>query len=195
MLRHFKVCYDSSLDYQRICEDVFDRELPALAVLEKVHSNAHVHIQGTTTLSDKAFDKALDDWSESHFKRRLKSGARPVKQTRGVVDKIGFQYMCKEASPTVLYKQHITDDEIAEMHHASDEHVVEMKNSLKRKLHELDQELSPQALHRVYRLEGLAFYAADDKMPPPNFQKLVLWAMYTSPGASPSLKEYVSERI
>lgn len=71
----------------------------------------------------------------------------------------------------------------------------EIKCGLKRKLHELDQGLPPRDLHKKMMREGLAYYIASEKMPPPNFQKHVLWAMATAPTASEVTLEYVSQRI
>lgn len=191
MLRHTKVQYDPTLDYQAICRAVYG-ENKCLCVAEKLRVNAHVHFQGYSDFSESAYDRAFTEWTKEHYLRKTKSGSRPVRHMRTVTTEEGFQYMCKEAdvSTHVLYKQGLTDEDIQKLHQKSEEHVDELKSGLKRKLHELDQERSPQGLHRQYRLEGLAYYANDDKMPPPNFQKLVLWAMYTSPGASSEVKEY-----
>lgn len=192
--RHVKIAYDPSLDYSKICRTVFTEKW--LCVAEKINVNAHVHFQGYTEYSDDYFKDLFHRLTEDHYLRKANKKARPVRHVRaGCVDELGFQYLCKEDPPNVLSALGFEPEDIQALHEASEEHVQELKCGLKRKLHELDPEPTPQDLHRKYRMEGLAYYEASDKMPPPNFQKLVLWAMYTSPGASCATKEYVSERI
>lgn len=195
MFRHTKLRYDPALDYPAICHAVYG-ENKHLCVLEKVDVNAHVHCQGITNLTQREYDEKFTDLTANHYLRKQKTNARPVRHERqGKVDETGFQYMCKEDPPKVLSKNGFSDEDIRALHEQSEEHVAELKCGLKRKLHELSPESSPQEMHLQYQEEGLAYYESIDKMPPPNYQKLVLWAMYTSPGASTSVKRYVATRI
>jgi hypothetical protein len=195
MLRHTKLAYDPHLNYPYMCKKLYG-DNKYLCVAEKMSVNAHVHFQGVTNLTTREYDDLFTELTCEHYLKRDNKKARPVRHVRaGDVDELGFQYMCKENPPNILARNQFEDEDIQALHEASEEHVQELKCGLKRKLHELDPEPTPQDLHRKYRMEGLAYYEASDKMPPPNFQKLVLWAMYTSPGASRATKEYVSERI
>lgn len=195
MFRHTKLSYDPSLDYEKICRELFG-ENRYLCVAEKMNINAHVHFQGETNLTEREYDDKFTLLVQDHYLKKSNPKARPVRHVRsGDVDELGYQYMCKENPPNVLAKNRFDEEEIQALHEQSECHVDELKCGLKRKLHQLSPELSPQSLHRRYRREAGVYYETSDKMPPPNVQKLILWAMYTSPGASLETKDYVMERI
>jgi len=61
----------------------------------------------------------------------------------------------------------------------------------------------PEQMRQVYRMEGMRLLSTTNYLgrlipkqanPPLNFQQIILWAMYTSPGASEEVKKYVAER-
>lgn len=222
----------------------------ALVVLHKgKHENPHWHLQGQTTLSPKDLVALVKSATEKHSKYIAAPNARPWKQSKKDVNELGFQYMMKETPPVVVYSQGFTQEELDELHVASDEHVKglkdsvydycaervdlkvktvveeaseEVKNYYNRKNKTTKEELEgrvrrarypdgkkkvvladdhpavvalknwapevpptktttthqdPKAVHTQMRILGIRYYAETKKMPPPNFQKLVLHAM------------------
>lgn len=106
--------------------------------------------------------------------------------------------MCKHDDSQILYQNGFADEELIELKRMSDERREEVKQSMS---HYIEEELansvftSPENMHAAYRSKGLDFYIMEDKLPPPNFQKLVLWAMIKSKHSSGATKVYVSQRI
>ena len=196
MFRHTKIFYDHTLDYGKIARAVYGTN-KCLVVAEKIQTNAHVHFQGITDFSERVYVDKFSEATADHYMRKQKSTSRPIRHVRtGEINEQGFQYMCKESPPTVLYKQELTDEDIIALHEASEEHVDELKHGLKRKLHEIDTSSdSPSEVHAKYREHGLDYYIDQDKMPPPNFQKHILWAMASKKPPHHAWKLYVAERI
>lgn len=195
MFRHTKIQYDPSLDYEKICKAVYG-ENQCLCVAEKLETNAHVHFQGLTNLGKERYDDLFAEYTQNHFIRRVKPGARPVRHVRsGNVDEVGFQYMCKESPPNVLYKNGFTEQDIEDMHQASEEHVEEVKSGMKRKLHEMEFTGTPEYVHEEMQVAALKYFISENKFTPPNFQKQVLYAMATKPGVTDAEFRYVAKRI
>lgn len=120
----------------------------------------------------------------------------PVKHSKKEINEKGFQYMCKEGPPAVLFQQGFLPGEIEELHKLSDQHVDQLKHGLKRKLHEIDiTGLDPAETHRRYRKGAMDYYRHEGKMGPPNLQKLIVWAMVEKTPISPRREEYLLERI
>jgi len=198
---HFVVNpHDPNLEYDKICQGLFGSG-KCLAMLEDKKGKIkapHVHIQGETTMNEvdlRAFIKELGD---QHYERSLnkRHDARPVKRRTVEADDKGFQYMCKEDGREVLYKQVLTDQDMEDMHEASELHMDEVKNGLRDHLWlRCPKETSPPALHLMMRRLALAWYCDQDKFTPPNFQKLVLHAMAKCPWVTPDIFDYVAERI
>lgn len=195
MFRHTKVTHCSTLNYAEICKAVFGQN-KCLAVMEKATTNPHVHIQGITDMSETYYNEKFRLLTQSHWQRQTPEKHNPVKHSKKEINEKGFQYMCKEGPPNVLFQQGFLPGEIEELHTLSDAHVDQLKHGLKRKLHEIDvADLEPSKVHAMYRQKGIEYYLHEDKMPPPNFQKHVLWAMATKSPPSEDRIRYVSERI
>lgn len=195
MFRHTKVTFCSTLNVTDICKKLFGQN-KCLAVMEKATTNPHIHIQGLTDMSESYYNEQFRLMTQSHWMRHNGEKHNPVKHSHKDINEKGFQYMCKEGPPCVIYQQLFQPGEIEELHTLSEQHVDQIKHGLKRKLHEIDIEgMDPSAVHAEYREKGLDYYLHEDKMPPPNFQKHVLWAMATKNPQSPRRKRYVSERI
>lgn len=187
--------YDPSLDYSTMCHELYG-ENKHLCVLEKIDINAHCHFQGITNLTVRQYDDKFTELTSTHYLRKQKTNARPVRHERqGKVDETGFQYMCKEDPPKILSKNGFSDEDIQQLHEQSAEHVAELKCGLKRKIHELSPGPDPEALHEKCLDTASDYYEDVDKMPPPNLQKLILWAMHTMPGASRAQKRWCIRRI
>jgi len=202
MLVHFKVETCSSIDPIKVCTDLFDLNR-CLCVLHKgKHENPHWHFQGETERTD--VDAYIKTLTENHSKRIAKPTSRPAKRMKTEVTEDGYQYMLKESPPVVVWSSgHFTPEIIAELHEKSQGHVQELKQQMYyyviEKLANVKEDLSvadAKTLHGYWRRIALSYYLDEDKMPPPNFQKLVLWYMakyYTKKNRT--VREYVSSHI
>jgi hypothetical protein len=136
-MRHFKMSYDPKLHDQipEISRQLYG-DNKALVVAEKLHVNAHIHFQGYTDLTEQSFRNKLGVLTKDHYMRRSLPGQPkyPVKCVKREADDMGFQYLCKEDPPNVLYKNHFTDEDIEELHEASDLYTETLKDDLKTRL-------------------------------------------------------------
>jgi len=195
MFRHTKLTFCSTVKVADLCKMLFGQN-KCLAVLEKATTNPHIHIQGLTDMSESYYNEKFRLATQEHWMRHNGEKHNPVKHSKKDINEKGFQYMCKEGPPAVLFQQGFLPGEIEELHKLSDQHVDQLKHGLKRKLHEVDiTDMSPEQVHTEYRVQGIDYYLHEDKMPPPNFQKHILWAMATKTPSSPRRKRYVAERI
>lgn len=207
-LVHFKCNYDPTWDYKLIASRFFSGR-KCIVQAEKLSTNAHVHFQGYTDMSDRRYEEEITKLSTSHFEFKVyqervaawKEGdekpkrPRPVKRVKRTVDEKGFQYLCKEGTEP-LYYCGFSPEELRQMKTASDEHVDEMKSGLKERLHKRTYPQNPPSEARKrMRLDALADYAANDKRPRPTFQKDILWIMYTHPQSDDAWKEFVADSI
>lgn len=195
------------MNYVKVGKTLFG-ENKCLIVAEKLDCNAHVHMQGFTSLTDNSLEETITKLSSEHFqvraweaeKLRLKEGdkvrgrPRPIKRSRKEVDELGFQYLCKEDHPP-LFMQGFTQDEIMSLRGKSAEHVDKLKNGLKEYLHAIEYPTTPERALKRMRLDALEYYEKEDKRPRPAFQKDVLWSMWNHPQRNDSWKEFVSERM
>lgn len=198
MWRHFKIAYDPALDYAAVCSQLFSDLGKCLCVVEKIDINAHVHFHGETDLTEDVFKNRVSELMKDHWKRKAEPTSRPVRHSGKEANEKGLQYLMKEpdALEHVLYKKNITDEELEELKSASEAHVDELKGAMRAHLHALpDQPEDAEKLHALYRFEGLEYYIAKAKMPPVNFQKLVLYAMALKEPPCKKRKMYVAERI
>jgi hypothetical protein len=196
VLQHFVINpYCPKIDYEKLASDLF-ADQRCLMVLEKKPA-WHVHVQGELA-EGVNIDAALKELAEKHSKREIDPTCRPVKKRKLEADEIGFQYMAKQDGSEVLYSNGFDDEELTELKRLSDLRRQEVKQSMS---HYIEEELSNssftscETMHDAFRLKGLDFYLSEDKLPPPNFQKLVLWAMIKSKHCSGATKVYVSQRI
>jgi hypothetical protein len=75
-LIHFKCAYDPAWDYEKKAQEIFGAN-KCLVQLEKLGSNAHVHFQGYTTMSERMVKDRLTEFSEDHYiKIAARSGLR-----------------------------------------------------------------------------------------------------------------------
>ena len=196
--RHTAIDFDPSLPWADICVKLFKPDRPYLCVVEKFDTNSHVHMQGQTDMAQRVFDDYCRELCKDHYKYKDPK-ARPIHHSRRRIDEEGYKYMCKEnpvACRHVLAKNMFTDEELTELWEKSELYVKEMKEGLRKHLSStvpLDDD--PAKLHADYRLSGLEYYIDQDKMPPPNFQKHILWAMARAEPPCKRRKIYVSERI
>lgn len=213
MLKHFVVSWGKNCDCDFIEEMALDffGDNKCMVVFEKATSNPHYHFQGECTLSENEFRVTREKWAKKHpiyinyieqMRKWTENGCpaalkpksvRPIKNAKECDEK-GFQYMSKEKKPPVFIHG-FSEDEIVRMQQDSDEHVEHLKNGLKEFLHSNAYDNEPVRAHKRMRLDALEYYEKEDKRPRPQFQKDVLWAMYTHPSRTDVWKEYVAERI
>lgn len=177
MLQHLVVKpYDPSLDYIDFSKKAFGANR-CLLMLEKKGGD-HLHIQGMTDLSVKDFTHLQTELLTSvHYRKKEDAKTHPVKKRKREADEIGFQYMCKELeSSVVIFKQGFTDEDLEDLHAASNAHREELKSQLGEyitgSVNRGDGE-TPQVLHKRIARAAVRYYLAEDKMQPPNLRGLV----------------------
>lgn len=184
----------AAYDPDEVCKEVFDPDEPYLAILER-DPEPHVHFQGKRK-ADLDWTPWCKQHNAKHSKRTYDEKCRPTrKATRQEVDGVGYQYMNKQGSRLILTNNGFTEEMLAELQAKSDEYVANLKASMGKYIQEHyvpSPATTPEEAHAQYRFHGLKFYASTDTLTPPNFQKLVLWALVR---AHPEYTMYVSERI
>lgn len=164
--------------------------------MEKATTNPHIHIQGLTDMSESYYNEQFRLMTQSHWMRHNGEKHNPVKHSHKDINEKGFQYMCKEGPPCVIYQQLFQPGEIDELHTLSEQHVEQIKHGLKRKLHEIDTiSMEPAEIHRVYKKAAARYYLSEDKMPPPNVQKHIYWAMMKIDPPRDAVIDWAFDRI
>lgn len=128
-LEHFTCKYDPAWDYKAIAENMFNGPR-YLVMLEKISTNAHVHFQGETDYAERTFANMRQELSATHFIRKLKPSARPVKGVNRPVTEQGFQYICKELNEPLACKG-FTQLQLEEMWQDSEAHVQDKKEKIR----------------------------------------------------------------
>lgn len=187
-LVHFKIETCVSIKIPELVDAVFEDRKHLVVLHKGKNENPHWHFQGLTHYDKKELDACLKVCAEGHSKKLAKPGSRPVKQAHKNIDELGYQYMMKEDPPVVVSSCGFTEEELEDLHDASGEYVEQCKNQLyfylieKLEFSIIDEnsisvKLDAKSLHTRARTLSMDFYIDQDKMPPPNFQKLVLWHM------------------
>lgn len=203
-LRVSKVAYCSRINWQELAEQCFppqdegwEHEYKVLIVREKLASNPHVHIQGESYLDADEFYKRFERICKVHYQFQI-PGKRPVKHCRKEVNPRIYQYVCKEKpvmGDTILYVRGFTMEELNDLHEKSEAYLKELKTNLKRHLQEeVSSDDDVEVLHKKYKLSAWRFYREQDKMPPPNFQKLLLHHLGNREPISEAREIYASSR-
>jgi len=140
---HFKILYDQTWDYKKICADTFMADQQYLCVLEHVNKpNTHVHFQGMTLLAEPTLKNRITRLVSHHHLRKLNPKCRPSSMSCRPVDVVGFQYMCKEVKPEyVLAMNKFTLEELAELKEKSEMHVKEMQCCVPDEIKSWDREV------------------------------------------------------
>jgi len=114
----------------------------------------------------------------------------------------GYQYMLKESPPVVVWSSgHFTPEIIAELHEKSQGHVQELKQQMYYYVLEqfekrpIPDDMESKDVHNLWRRYAGRYYRSEDKMPPPNFQKLVLWYMSKHYKEKDIIQDYIYARI
>lgn len=144
-LVHFKCEHDPTWDYTSISNTLFLPDQKILVVGEKWKSNPHVHFQGYTLDAPRTFANKLSELAKRHASRDPAHlnyrgpKTRPMSQGRGSVNVTGFQYMSKEplSAHNPIYQKGFTQEELEELHAASNLHVEKVKFRVRDYLHEV----------------------------------------------------------
>jgi len=206
-LVHFKCETCSSIDPKGIADQLFGDNKYLVVLHKGKNENPHWHFQGDLAVSTGEYCKTLKKMAEGHSKKIAKPGSRPVKRAMNNVNYTGYQYMLKEDPPHIVVMNQFDDAEIEDLHKASLERQEELKSDLMRLFvqefcqadencfYEASEEdenvfdMDPSKdLHNRARVLAFKHYADLKKLPPPNFQRLVLFQLYRA------LKQEVEDR-
>jgi len=192
-LRHFTVRFysdhaDATGAYSTLGRTLFG-DNKALIVCEGnirgTTTKEHCHVQGYSSLSENQ----LAVKAREILKPFVPTGiSRPLAHKQGDVTELGFQYMCKEYPPKILYQSQICDDEIEALADASKLLRAEKKGALGQVLRALALDPGMGARPCYLAMLGVAikYYNDQDKMPPPNLKLLVKSALYKLDSDNPS---------
>lgn len=130
---HFKILYDQTWDYPKICEKFFMKEHKYLCVLEHVNQpNTHVHFQGMSLLAPPTVKARLTRLVKTHHLRTLNPKCRPASMSARPVDVVGFQYMAKEMKKEYILASNLfTPEELQELKDKSLLHCTKLKTCIK----------------------------------------------------------------
>jgi len=184
-LRHFTVRFysdhaDATGAYSTLGRTLFG-ENKALIVCEGnirgTTTKEHCHVQGYSSLSENQ----LAVKAREILKPFVPTGiSRPLAHKQGDVTELGFQYMCKEYPPKILYQNQIGDDEIAALADASKLLRAEKKGALGQVLRALalDPKTGLRPCYMAYTTTAIKYYKEQDKMPPPNLKAMIKNYLY-----------------
>lgn len=202
-LIHFKCETCVSIDPKGIAENLFGENQHLVVLHKGKNENPHWHFQGQLAVSKAEYEKVVKKMADGHSKKIAKPKSRPVKRALGNITDTGYQYMMKEDPPVVVCSRGFTEEELEELHEKSSEHVDELKAELRTVFQDkmdFTYVVPSKELHLQARIHGFDYYADKEKLPPPNFQRLVLFQLYRAalaaeyPGLA-RLKKYVAQSI
>lgn len=133
VLYHFKILYDQTWDYKKICDRFFEKTKPYLCVLEHVNQpNTHVHFQGYSTSTHNTVKAKITRLVSKHHLRKLNPKCRPSSMSCRPVDVTGFQYMAKEMKKEyVLASNMFSEEDLQELKENSVLHCTKLKTCVK----------------------------------------------------------------
>nr|UOF78298.1 putative replicase [Cressdnaviricota sp.] len=190
--------YDPSLDYVKLCKDLFG-ENKCLVMLESKNRD-HLHIQGLPAVTDKVIKRTLKEFALLHYRKKQDPKTHPVKARAEAADEKGFQYMSKDGpDAVVIYKQVFTDEDIKSLHELSNQHREELqtglidfiRQSVSQYIRLYSGTPSPRDLHLACAEAAADFYKENDKMSPPNIRALIRHAL-TKHFWSPEVRTYIA---
>jgi len=150
-LYHFKIKYDQTWDYQKICERFFDKSKQFLCNIEHLNEpNCHVHFQGWSNSCKNTMKARITRLVKHHHLRKFEKGCRPSSMKDSDVTQRGFQYMCKDTKSLkyVLARNMFTDEEIFQLKAQSLEHVKKLKTSVRDKIAGWNKEIIAKLLQQ-----------------------------------------------
>lgn len=202
-LAHFKCETCVSIDPKGVAENLFGENRYLVVLHKGKNENPHWHFQGELAVSNAQYALVIKRMALGHSKKIAKPNSRPVKRAKNNITEVGYQYMMKEDPAVVVCSRGFTEEELEELHEKSTEHVDELKAELRSVFQEkmdFTVVVPSKDLHLQARIHGFEHYADKEKLPPPNFQRLVLFQLYRAalaagyPGLD-RLKKYVAQSI
>ena len=130
---HFKILYDQTWDYEKICAKTFMSEHPYLCVLEHLNKpNTHVHFQGMSRIATATMKARITRLVQGHHLRKFNPKCRPASMSARPVDVTGFQYMAKEYKPAhVLARNMFSDEDLVDLKAKSTLHCTAIKTCVR----------------------------------------------------------------
>lgn len=184
MLIHFKVEVCATIDVEALVDTIFGENKHLVVLHKGKHENPHYHFQGETDLAKQDLQKVYQDIAAGHSKKISNPKSRPLKSAKKGIDEKGYQYMMKEGVDSVRHSRGFSDEELEQLAIDSKEYVESLKAGLYEYLQDFewkpkskDAREQPGEIHDMLRGKALDYYLEEDKMPPPNFQKLILYYM------------------
>lgn len=189
-LIHFKCETCVSVDPKQVATELFGTNKHLVVLHKGKNENPHWHFQGELAVSEQHYDLVRKQMADKHSKKIAAPKSRPVKAVKGEVTELGYQYMLKESPPVVVTSSGFTQEIIDELHEASVAHVDSLKQNLMTVFQDLEfmtmakaRKLNPKVTstevckctHNRARKLAAEYYLKEDKIPPPNIQKLILW--------------------
>lgn len=167
--------FHEEFDVEDFAGKFFDLSHQCLIVLE-VGKKKHWHIHGTWPGDRKAYK----DYSHPNRTGDGRSKTRPVRVAFDK-DETGFQYCCKEDPVNVVKKWHITDEQIAVWHAASEEYNTDTAGKLKRHLEKVEVDGPPPAYFRALKKAAYDYQIEEGKLiHPSRLNSYVVTCMYAT---------------
>lgn len=203
-LFHMKVKYDptwtATIDehgrnmWELLCDALCGNNYhQVLCVAEKLDTNAHVHIQGETTLFQDEIAAIKKEWKEKHYMCMPgRENRNPFKQCQKLVDEKGYQYMSKEGHPP-LFVRGFTQEQLDKMKAESDAVVAELKFGLRDVLHAKTYAASAERALWDMIKDARAWYKENDRQYNAGLKFRVLNIMDSHPQKTPAWDDYINE--
>ena len=94
---HFKILYDQTWNYKKICEKLILKDYPFLCVLEHIKQpNTHIHFRESFRINENSMKQKLKRLAGKHHLRKHSPQCLPTSMKCRPPYVKGFQNMCKE---------------------------------------------------------------------------------------------------
>lgn len=204
-LFHMKVSYDPSWTsmvdddgrnmWELLCNALCGNDYhDVLCVAEKLHTNAHVHIQGQTTMHQDEISALKKEWKLKHYLCSTpgQKNRNPFKQCAKMVDEKGYQYMCKEGHPP-LFSRGFSDDQLAALKAESDAVITDLKFGLRDLLHAKTYDVNPETALWDMIKDARTWYKDNERQYNAGLKFRVLNIMDAHPQKTPVWDNYINE--
>jgi hypothetical protein len=161
-------------DIVDFAEQFFDTGSRCLIVKEQGRK-PHWHVHGTWKGDREAYKEYPHPAREGEGRKKT----RPVRVAFDK-DELGFQYICKEDPPNVVRQWHISDEQIAQWHAASEKHKTDTRKRLRDAMKEVDLRDDAKEQYRELKRACYDWLTQEDKLlNPNNVKQHVLTYMWT----------------
>lgn len=195
--------HDPNLDTSSICKRLFG-DSKCLVVLEMKtkadKKNPHTHWHGYSSLKEDAFNDLREELiTKHHYLRKLEPKCRPCRKKKGEASELGFQYIMKHDTSSVLYSQGLSDADLVELREQSEVHLDKVKHGMDERMWAYMDKV-PKTVkfvdfwnHCKYRY--LKMYKEDKKPLPPSsaFKSRLATIMMNWPGATSEFLKSLSK--